>query len=788
MIPIAETRGMIKDLREISFRNFLFNFDFRNKMGQLLFFILLVINLAAAQRSPSQKTQPAAPSQNWQTLNGDSPVVIARGGFTGIFPDSSSYAYQFAVSTSLPEVILYCDLQLTKDGQGLCQSEIQLDNSTTIASTYPQGGKTYNVNGKDLHGWFALDFTSDLLFNNVTLTQSFASRPSLFDGILPISAVEDVIGLKPPQFWLNVQYDMFYTQHKLSVASYIQKATRRRGIDYISSPEIGFLKSMSKFNAGKTKLIFSFLDKDLVEPTTKQKYGSILADLSSIKPLVSGILVPKDYIWPVDANHYLEGPTSLVTDAHKLGLEVYASGFANDLPASFNYTYDPIAEYLQFIDNNQFTVDGFLTDFPSTASESIDCFAHTKKNKRNSKALIISKNGASGVFPGSTDLAYQQAIDDGADIIDCSVQMSKDGVAFCFNSADLTGESNVMTTFLPRASTIPEIQSQKGIFTFDLTWSEIQTLQPQFISPSANNGLVRNPANTGKGKYLMLNEFLEMAKAKAVTGILVSIENAAYLASKKGLSITDAVAKALSNATFDKQVTQQVLIQSDDSAVLQEFKKVPTYKRVLYIKEITSSAPKPIVEQIKKFADAVNLQRPSMVQTTDFVTTGFTHIVDDMHAGNISVYVSSLRNEYTAIAIDFFSDPMVEIATYISAIGVDGIITEYPATATAFMRSPCSNPDANLPYTILPAEAGTLIGLAPPEVLPPAEAPAPPLDVADVIDPPLPPVVAVVVTAKAPATAPAGATTKSSQPANAANPGLGLVAIVVLMSLLCLGY
>ena len=38
-------------------------------------------------------------------------------------------------------------------------------------------------------------------------------------------------------------------------------------------------------------------------------------------------------------------------------------------------------------------------------------------------SLVISHNGAADIYPGSIDLAYQQAIDDGADIIDWSVQM-----------------------------------------------------------------------------------------------------------------------------------------------------------------------------------------------------------------------------------------------------------------------------------------------------------------------------------------------------------------------------
>lgn len=95
--------------------------------------------------------------------------------------------------------------------------------------------------------------------------------------------------------------------------------------------------------------------------------------------------------------------------------------------------------------------------------------------------MIISKNGASGIYPACTDLAYQQAVDDGADIIDCSVQMSKDGVAFCSDTADLMGDTTAVTTFISRSRTVPEIQPKAGVFSFDFTWSEIETLKRKLL-------------------------------------------------------------------------------------------------------------------------------------------------------------------------------------------------------------------------------------------------------------------------------------------------------------------
>ena len=145
---------------------------------------------------------------------------------------------------------------------------------------------------------------------------------------------------------------------------------------------------------------------------------------------------------------------------------------------------------------------------------------------------------------------------------------------------------------------------------------------------------------------------------------------------------------ALSNATFDKQATQQVLIQSDDTSVLSKFNNVPAYRRVLSLKEIISAVPKQTVEEIKKYADAVNIPRSSIVETNGGFTTAFTNVVDQLHAANISAYVSVLRNEYVAIAFDFFSDPVVELATYIGRIGIDGVVTDYPRTADAYLSKP----------------------------------------------------------------------------------------------------
>ncbi|CAN1315464.1 Glycerophosphodiester phosphodiesterase GDPDL7, partial [Linum perenne] len=355
------------------------------------------------------------------------------------------------------------------------------------------------------------------------------------------------------------------------------------------------------------------------------------------------------------------------------------------------------------------------------------------------RPLIITRGGSSGEYAGSSDLAYQQAVDDEADIIDCGIQMTNDGVAFCMASPDITEDTTAAAVFIDKATTIREIQKASGIFSFDLSWSDIQTLQPRLSSPfEKNTGLKRNPAVVHKGKFVKLDEFLEFAKSKSVPGILISMENVAYLASKKGLDVVTTVRKALSKASFDKQSSQKVFIQSDDTSVLDKFKNEGSYKRVLMVKEEISNIPKDTAEEIKKYADVVTLTRYSIIPTDRGFTLNYTNAVQSLQSVNLSVFVSTLNNEYITLAFDFFADPIVEIATYAKQVAVNGTITEYPRTASKYMKNPCSDlSNRKLPHVILPIVPGDLIEFSGVELPPPGHS-RPSLAVKDIGDPPLP--------------------------------------------------
>jgi len=95
----------------------------------------------------------------------------------------------------------------------------------------------------------------------------------------------------------------------------------------------------------------------------------------------------------------------------------------------------------------------------------------------SAKPLVISHEGASGDYPGCTDMAYSKAISDGADVIDCPVQMSQDGVPFCLGSINLMNNTQIsQTQFRTLLQNINGLQPSQGIFSFSLNWTDIQGL------------------------------------------------------------------------------------------------------------------------------------------------------------------------------------------------------------------------------------------------------------------------------------------------------------------------
>jgi glycerophosphoryl diester phosphodiesterase len=480
------------------------------------------------------------------TLSGAAPLIIANGGTSGLYPDQTLFAYQDALNTSSQPLALLCDLQLTKDNLGICRTGLNL---TTSTFSYKYNvSSTYVVNGVPTHGYFSVDYMqADLLNPNfTTAVQPNLARSPLFDQYFPLLS-PDTVGRvhlsSPTTFWLNVEYPSFFQQHpgKNSLASYLTDLLASPSSPaYLSATEVGILRLIGPTaRRSRTSLILKVLDPNTVEQSTNTTYGTLLQNLMEIRTYASGILVPKNLIWPInDKTQYLQAHTNLVEDAHKAKLSVYAYDFANDqYPNSFNYSFDPIAEYLAYVGQADFSVDGVLTDFPSTASEAINCYTTgyqlslaskgSEKTQQNSNKLVISHNGDSGDFPGCTMLAYTGAINGGSDYIDCPIQITSDGVPICREDANLIKSTDILTNhalWQTYYTSYAGFQNgSSGVFTFDVPWADISTLRARMYSPNAPE-TSRNTANDNVEGVLTLANFLQFAKSNPGVGIYIDIQ------------------------------------------------------------------------------------------------------------------------------------------------------------------------------------------------------------------------------------------------------------------------
>lgn len=165
-------------------------------------------------------------------------------------------------------------------------------------------------------------------------------------------------------------------------------------------------------------------------------------------------------------------------------------------------------------------------------------------------------------------------------------------------------------------------------------------------------------------------------------------QNAAYLAERRQLSVTDAVLSALSEAGFDNQTTPRVLIQSSNSSVLTKFKGKQNYELVYKIGEPIGDVDDSSLEDIKKFAQSVVVEKDSVFPVNQLFLTGTTDVVTKLRSAKLAVYVETFSNEFVSQAWDYFSDATVEINSFVMGASIDGVITGFPKTAARY-KSKC---------------------------------------------------------------------------------------------------
>jgi len=137
---------------------------------------------------------PAAPTL--QTLNAQTPIVIAHRGASGYYPEETLEAYTLAIAMGAD--VIEPDVTMTKDGVLIARHDITLGTSTDIAS-HPEfaSRKRAGENGDGepvAADWFICDFS---LAEIKTLGATSPNHPAAqaYDGLFKVVTIEEVLDL-----------------------------------------------------------------------------------------------------------------------------------------------------------------------------------------------------------------------------------------------------------------------------------------------------------------------------------------------------------------------------------------------------------------------------------------------------------------------------------------------------------------------------------------------------------------------------------------------------------------
>ncbi len=130
---------------------------------------------------------------NFNTLNGQDPLVIGHRGASGILPEHTLEAYATAIAQGAD--FIEPDLVTTKDGVLIARHEPILDDTTNVAEVFGEERKSTKIlDGEEVTAYFAEDFTLEEI-KQLRAVQSRPYRSQDFNSAFEIPTLQEVIEL-----------------------------------------------------------------------------------------------------------------------------------------------------------------------------------------------------------------------------------------------------------------------------------------------------------------------------------------------------------------------------------------------------------------------------------------------------------------------------------------------------------------------------------------------------------------------------------------------------------------
>ncbi|WP_184716620.1 glycerophosphodiester phosphodiesterase [Caulobacter sp.] len=331
-------------------------------------------------------------------------------------------------------------------------------------------------------------------------------------------------------------------------------------------------------------------------------------------------------------------------------------------------------------------------------------FAQTKK------PVVIGHRGCSGERPEHTALAYERAIEQGADFIEPDLVPTKDGHLVSRHENEIGGTTDVASRpeFAGRKATKTiDGQSITGWFTEDFNLAELKTLKARERLPQLRP--VSAAFDGQAGGILTFDEVVAIAKAGSkrtgrTIGVYPELKHPTYFAGI-GLPTEDRLVALLKKNDLNS-ATAPVFVQCFEVGPLKRLRAKTPAKLVFLVDGEGGPADLPGVKyadlitaqglkDVAVYADGLGPTWSLVVPSDGQKLLPATDLVKNAHAAGLQVHPWTVRTEnYFLPATLRKGDPkdpaflamhgdVAPVFKALYAAGVDGVFSDFPAAAAA---------------------------------------------------------------------------------------------------------
>lgn len=318
------------------------------------------------------------------TTTNKPPLVIGHRGASGYRPEHTLASYELAIHMGADYI--EPDIVSTKDGVLIARHENDISETTDVGNVrkFANRKTTKTIDGREVTGWFTEDFTLAEI-KTLRAKERLPFRNHFYDSQFEIPTLQEVIALAKQKsaqtgriigIYPETKYPTYFKSIHLSLEEPLVAILEANGYTnseapvFIQSFEVENLKQLNKITDLPLVQLLDDADKrpyDFVMKGDSRTYANLTSpkELAKIAEYAEGLGPYKRLIVPVSEDKRLKPATSLINDAHAVGLKVHTWTFRKeDQYLAPDYNGNPQAEYEQFF---KLGIDGVFSDFPDIA-------------------------------------------------------------------------------------------------------------------------------------------------------------------------------------------------------------------------------------------------------------------------------------------------------------------------------------------------------------------------------------------------------------------------------------